>query len=208
MISEEIFKGRVYGVRLNPSRKDELIKVKVLASVGRGGKHLVQHLTGTNPGLEEYLHSRQFICAWNNAKAVVRDERRHKDLLEITRSQGDNARRDATDHVFYATGENDGIFLSNNIFEIGTDALKRIADRAGLSMTLEELDPDGYVDRSGRMHMSFNGAERLARAFAAANPRPSPSTSRPRNERCWPRGGARVRGITTTSSSSSGHHSL
>jgi hypothetical protein len=76
MISEDIKKGSVYGVRLNPSRKDELIKVMVVASVGRGGKHLVQHVSGPHPGLEEYLHSRQFICAWKDAKALIRDEKR------------------------------------------------------------------------------------------------------------------------------------
>ena len=109
MISEEIFKGRVYGARLNPCRKDALIKGKVVASVGRGGKHLVQHVTGPHPGLEEYLHSRLFICAWRDARAVERDEKRLRELRQITRSQGDDARHQATEHVFYATGERDGI---------------------------------------------------------------------------------------------------
>ncbi len=170
MVSQEISKGRVYGIRLNPSRKDELIKVKVLDSVGRGGKHLVQHVTGPHPGLEEYLHSRQFICAWKEAKALARDEKLLLELREITRQQRDDARQEATEHVFNSTGENDGYFWTDNVFEIGPDELVRVAKRAELDKTPAELDPDSFVDREGRLHMSFNGVERLARAFAAANP--------------------------------------
>jgi hypothetical protein len=51
-----------------------------------------------------------------------------------------------------------------------SDELQRIVDRAGLAEQPTDLHPLGFVDRHGDVHLPLDGAERLARAFAAAEP--------------------------------------
>ena len=48
--------------------------------------------------------------------------------------------------------------------------LGRAAERAGLAEPITGLHPAAFVDRFGTLHLPYEGAEKLARAFAAAEP--------------------------------------
>jgi hypothetical protein len=48
------------------------------------------------------------------------------------------------------------------------DELQRIIDRAGIDESPTDLHPLAFRDRHGEVHVPVDGAERLARAFAAA----------------------------------------
>jgi hypothetical protein len=50
------------------------------------------------------------------------------------------------------------------------DEIQRIADRAGLDRAPVDLHPLAFKDRHHEVHVPLEGAETLARAFAAAEP--------------------------------------
>src|SRR5436309_8217119 len=70
--------GRLYGYRENPrARGSELLKVKLVAKVGRGGKVRIRFEQGPHPGLEEYVRTANLIVPWGSRQALLRDEERH-----------------------------------------------------------------------------------------------------------------------------------
>jgi hypothetical protein len=60
--------GRLYAYRENPRAKSEMLKVKLIAKVGRGGKVKIRFEDGPHPGLEEYIRTANLIVNWVTAK--------------------------------------------------------------------------------------------------------------------------------------------
>jgi hypothetical protein len=50
------------------------------------------------------------------------------------------------------------------------EELRQIAERAGMDPALENLHSAALIDGHGRMHLPLEAAEKLAKAFAAAEP--------------------------------------
>jgi hypothetical protein len=160
----ELVEGRYYAFRAR--RSEQLLKVKLLTKVGRRGHVKVRYEDGPHPGLEEYVQTRQLVVPWGERKALLRDEERMERLSRAVKR--DAAREEAISSVLAASGEPSagmGDWLA-----MPEEEIQRICDRAGLSEHPAELHPLGFVDRHGEVHLPLEGAERLARAFAAAEP--------------------------------------
>jgi hypothetical protein len=50
------------------------------------------------------------------------------------------------------------------------ESVERIGERAGMTGPMTDLHPAAFVDRFGTLCLPFEGVEKLARAFAAAEP--------------------------------------
>lgn len=164
MQTSELVEGRLYAFR--ERRSGPLEKVKLVAKVGRRGHIKIRYEEGDHPGLEEYVQTRQLVVQWGEVRTLLRDEER----LERVRSAvtRDSAREEAVSSVLAASGEPSaycGEWLS-----MPEDELQRIIDRAGLGNLPKELHALAFIDRHGEVHVPLDGAERLARAFAAAEP--------------------------------------
>jgi hypothetical protein len=60
--------------------------------------------------------------------------------------------------------------MSHGMLCMDLESVQRIAERAGLTEPVTGLHPAAFVDRFGTLHLPYEGAEKLARAFAAAEP--------------------------------------
>jgi uncharacterized protein (UPF0335 family) len=169
MDSASLTVGKLYAFREKRQPGVPFLKVKLLAKVGRGGKVQVRFEDGPFPGLEEYVHTRQLVVPWGERQAFIRDEERLEQIKKAAAAYGDKARSDAVEAILESTGESSA-WLSGNGLSMPRDAIERLARRAGLDGDPAKLDPLGFQDRFGNIHLPPQGAEILARAFAAAEP--------------------------------------
>ena len=170
MQSSEIAIGNRYGMRLKVSIGEPLTEVKVIEKVGRKGHIKVRHLAGETPGLEEYVKTRQIIVAWGERKAFLRDEERLRRAEQASDKEVDRARADATEAVLFSTGDPAAGLMSHGMLSMSLESVQQIAERAGLTEPVTGLHPVAFIDRFGALHLPYEGAEKLARAFAAAEP--------------------------------------
>lgn len=162
--------GRLYAYRENPRRKSEMLKVKLLAKVGRGGKVKIRFEDGPHPGLEEYIRTANLIVAWGDRKAVLRDEERSRRIEEHSRgSSADHAIVEAVSSILESSGEPSAGAAPGGL-EMPEAELERIMRRAGLDGDPASLHYLAFRNRRGDVEMPLDGAETLARAFAAAEP--------------------------------------
>jgi len=170
MINSELVVGRRYGMRLKVSAGQPLIEVKILEKVGRKGHIKIQHLGGETPGLCEYVKTRQLIVAWGERKAFLRDEERLDRAERASSKEGDQARREATETVLFSTGDPEAGLMKANMLLMRHESAEHIAVRAGMTEPVVDLHPAAFIDRFGELHLPYDGVEKLARAFAAAEP--------------------------------------
>jgi hypothetical protein len=109
------------------------------------------------------------VVLWEERKAFLRDEELRQ-RFERARGAANQAVAGAISTVMAATGYNDGGAADDGTVCMEAGEMREIARLAGLSPNLEELDPVAYVDRSGMMRLPADLAERLARAYASAQP--------------------------------------
>src|SRR5438034_1089242 len=122
-----------------------------------------------DPGLKDYVESQHLVVPWKQRKAFLRDEESEQRLREH------NARLGGTDDspVAMAVGEvlastGDHLMVLEGALICHADALARVKDRARLVPT--RRSPVAYVDRHGQVHVPFDEALELARAFCAVEP--------------------------------------
>jgi hypothetical protein len=97
--------GRLYAYRENRRAKSEMLKVKLIAKVGRGGKVKVRFEDGPHPGLEEYVRTANLIVSWGDRKAVLRDEERSQRIDDYSqRSRSDHAIVEAVSSILPPRG--------------------------------------------------------------------------------------------------------
>jgi hypothetical protein len=166
MQTASLVDGRFYVFREKPRAGTPMLKVKLVEKVGRRGHVKIRFEDGPHPGLEEYINVRQLVVPWGERKALLRDEERLERIGQTVKR--DPAREEAISTVLAASGEPSA--GAGEWLAMPEDELQRIVDRAGLSEHPAELHPLGFVDRHGEVHLPLDGAERLARAFAAAEP--------------------------------------
>jgi len=161
MEGHQLVIGRTYAYREKRSTNSPLLKVKLLDKLGRKGKLKARFEDGPHLGLEEYISTRQIVCAWGDRKVVLAEEREARLADDEKRGEG-KARRDAVDAVLAATGEPGSGYEEAE--------LQRIMDRAGIETAPAELHPLGFIDRHGRAQMPLDALAAVAKAFAAAEP--------------------------------------
>jgi hypothetical protein len=149
-----------------------LLRVKLLAKVGRGGKVQIRFEDGPFPGLEEYIHTRQLVVPWGERQAFLKDEERLARIKTAASEYGDRARRDAVEAVLESTGESSA-WLSANGLSMPRDAIERLANRAGLEGDPTKLNPLGFQDRFGTSICH----PKVQRFLPTRSPLPSPKQS-------------------------------
>jgi hypothetical protein len=166
MNQDDIQPGRDYGYRPNPRRHTDLERVNVIERVRRQWK---VEWVDPNPGLQDYVKSANLVVPWNDRRPFLRDEQCSDRLLqssEATWPGPEHPLTEAVDTVFAATGENLATG-SCGALSVTRDALVRTADRARVDVP---DSPPAFVDRHGTVHLPFDHALALAKAFAAAEP--------------------------------------
>jgi hypothetical protein len=167
----EIVVGKKYGWRLKPSVPGPLGEIRVLEKVGRKGMIKIRHLGPPHAGLEEFVKTGSIIVPWNEQKAFLRDKERLRQAREASAKEGDRARQEATSTILESSGENQAaVYRADGMLDVPIEVAQRLADRAGLTEPIESLHALSFIDRHRILHLPYLGAERLARAFAAAEP--------------------------------------
>jgi hypothetical protein len=170
MEAAQLTVGRSYAYREKRQPRQPILRVTLLALVGRGGRVQVRFEDGEFPGLVDYAHTRQLIIPWGDRKALLRDEERMEQIKKTERGGGvDKAVQVAIEAVLTSTGE-DSVWLTAHGLEGPVDAVERIMRRAKLQGGPTALHPLAFVDRFGTVHVPTFGAEALARAFASCEP--------------------------------------
>jgi hypothetical protein len=162
--------GRLYAYRENPRGKGEMRKVKLVAKVGQGGKVRVRFEDGPHPGLEEYIRTANLIVSWGGRKTVLRDEERARRIDEHSRRlRSDPAIVEAVSSVLASSGEPSAGAAIGGI-SMPEAEVERIMRRAGIEGEATALHHLAFRNRHGDVEVPLDGAETLARAFAAAEP--------------------------------------
>jgi hypothetical protein len=168
MDKSQITPGTEYAIREPVAAGVEFQRVKVLERV-RGAKWRVEWID-PNPGLVDYIESRNIIVAWEERKEFLRDERNDAALQRVVQDSGFPGNQhpvaQAVHTVFAATGE-PGMYVWYGVLNYPVDALQRVAHRAGTSVPTH---PAGYIDRHGRGRLPWAVAMELAQAFSRNEP--------------------------------------
>lgn len=163
----DIHPGQEYGFRDVPKHRDELQRIRVLEKVR--SKWRVEWIE-PNPGLQEYVRSVQIVVPWGKRRAFLKDEENWNRLVEAcahTWPGNGHPLSEAIDLILDATGE-PGIYVGNRgELNASPDALDRVLERAKAVIPIER---PGYRGSDGDLHLPFDTAVTLARAFAAAEP--------------------------------------
>lgn len=161
--------GVEYAVREPVAVGAEMQRVKVLEPV-RAGKWKVEWID-PNPGLIDYVASKNIIVPWSEHRSFLRDEQRREGLLRTVEYFGfpgdDSPLDEAVRQAFDATGERE-VTCSKGVLSFEPDAVDRIAARANIETPSH---PSGYRDRHGTHHLPWQCALELAEAFTKAEPR-------------------------------------
>lgn len=166
--SIHIVPGKAHAYRVPRSTANAApVKVQVLASPRRGQVR-VRHLDGELEGLEEWIKSRDMLCLWKERKAFLRDERNEDALRRVSEEARERVEEEAISNVITATGEAGGFIRSLTLSQAQAERLWARAHLPGQP----HQEPYAYVDRTGRLHLPYLSALRLAKAFAAAEPEP------------------------------------
>jgi hypothetical protein len=147
-----------------------MLKVKLLAKVGRGGKVKIRFEDSPHPGLEEYVRTANLVVRWGDRAAVLRDEERSRRIDEHARqSRADSAIVEAVSSILESSGEPSAGAATGGL-EMPQSELERIMRRAGIEGDFASLHYLAFRNRRGEVEMPLDGAETLAGAFAAAEP--------------------------------------
>ena len=169
MQTSQIEVGHKYAMREKVSVGEPLIQVQVLETTGRGGQIKVRHLSEPHDGLEEFVKTRQLLVPWGERQAFLKDEERAQRFDEA-RQRPNQALAGAIATVMAATGYSDGSADDDGTVHMEAVELREIARLAGLPQNLEDSHEAAYVDRFGDMHLPVEVAEKLAHAYASAEP--------------------------------------
>jgi hypothetical protein len=166
--AKDIEIGTEYAFREPPRRGVPMQRVRVLAKAR--SKWKVEWID-PNPGLEDWVASKNLVAPWKQRTALVRDEERREALERLAVDQGwdgpEGPVSDAIQAVLEAAGEF-GLWVDNHGVLTGDPlAIERIAQRAGAPSTDERY---GFTDRNGNRHEPFAFSLELARRFAATEP--------------------------------------
>jgi len=176
MDSNRVEVGERFAYREYPQRRGSPFMSVEIVEKARTGKWKVRFMDGPNAGLVDFIKSTNIIVPWAEAEGFLEDEKRMHELIEASSAEWkgpDDPVTQAVDTVLRATGEelffHDGERGAGHL-EISVEAARRVLMRTGLEWEPVELDPLGFIDRTGKLHLPFRTSLKLAQAFAAAEP--------------------------------------
>jgi hypothetical protein len=183
MLNADLIPGQEYAFREKRIVGSPLHRVKLLEHV-RGRKWKARWIK-PNPNLIDYLSTEQVMVPWKDQAAFLKEERDRESMRRHNLKLGFSASSpisEAVDSVISSVGD-DVRFNDGNLS--GTrDQFERLKGRAGLeNLQLDEIPPR-YLDRQGRLHLPFETALELARAFCMTEPG-TPLTNVEATERNW-----------------------
>ncbi len=167
MLKAEIKPGKEYAFRERRGPGAPLQRVKTIEHI-RGNKWKAEWIE-PNPGLVDYVESGQLVAPWKDAKRFLKEEEDAERLRRHNREHGytkGSPVEDAIQVVFESAGE--GLNVLNGALLGSPEAIDRVRSRAGMPQTTPS--PVSYVDRGGQLHMAFDEALELAKAFCAKEP--------------------------------------
>ena len=169
MQESQIEVGQKYAMRVKVSAGEPLLQVQVVEKTGRRGQVKVRRLSEPHLGLEEYVKTRQLIVPWAERQTFLRDEEWAR-AFDEARTRPNQALAGAIETVMYSTGYTSASADDDGTVHMPQEDLRDMARVAGLTQKLEDLHPLVYVDRGGYMHLPLEVAEKLAHAYANAEP--------------------------------------
>jgi hypothetical protein len=143
MDGTSLVEGRTYAFREKRVPGSELLEVKLIEKVGRGGKLKVRFHTGPHPGLEEYVSTRQLVVPWPEAQSFLQDEKRQAQVAEECRRTSERVLGQAASEVLGASGERAAALGHNGCLLMPEDELQRIMKRAGVAGRPQDPAPFG-----------------------------------------------------------------
>ena len=134
-----------------PVRPEEVVK----EGPPRSNKVKVRRLDGEYEGLEEWFPKVRLVAPWEEAEALLEDERRMFEALDATGDVYDTVPYKAVQMVFFVLppGEgSDSVFFGHKAVEselLNIEDLDAAQKRLGLSAEELLAEPHSYVDRFG-----------------------------------------------------------
>jgi len=143
-------------------------RVRIIEHV-RGNKWKVEWIE-PNPGLVHYVESGQLIVPWKERKAFLKEEENIERLREYNEQNGYSGEESSIVRALYEVYESirDGVDFYRGSLTGKPDAIARLRARTGTNVDKESYIT--FVDRQGTLHLPFDEALALARAFCAAEP--------------------------------------
>lgn len=168
MQKSEIEVGKDYALRESRKATAPLQRVRILQFV-RGKKWKAEWIE-PNPGLVDYVESQNLIVRWKDHKAFLRDEEREQQLQEHNEQIGYQAASpldNVLGQICESLGE-PGVSGYRGVLTGPPDSMERFKVRACVYQ--KKIYPYEYVDRHGVVHIPFDGALEIAKAFCTAEP--------------------------------------
>ena len=144
----------------------------------RSNKARVRWLDGEYEGLEEWVPKIRLLAPWEQAEALLEDERRMLAAVEVSEDACDEATWEAAGEVFGALSEHstpqEEVFLGYKAVEeelLVIQDLVAAAKRLGLDKKWMLAQPHAFVDRSGCYRASFQTAVEVAQHCCRRFPR-------------------------------------
>lgn len=167
MQKADIKVGEEYALREARTPDTPLQHIRILEHIRRN-KWRAEWID-PNPGLKDYVESQYLVVRWKERKAFLRDEESERRLREHNArlgGAGGSPVAEALQQIFEGVG--DKLIFYGDVLEGDPDALGRVKERARLDPAKHSVVT--YTDRHGRIHVPFDEALELGRAFCAVEP--------------------------------------
>ena len=169
MLNADLIPGQEYAFREKRIIGSPLHRVKLLKHI-RGRKWQAKWIK-PNSNLIDYLSTEQVIVPWKDQAAFMKEERHRESMRRHNSKVGFTASSpisEAVESVIDSVG--DEVHFNNGDLSGTRDQLERLRVRARLDgLRLDDVPPS-YVDRQRRLHLPFEIALELARAFCRVEP--------------------------------------
>ncbi|MDP9437810.1 MAG: hypothetical protein M3P49_03550 [Actinomycetota bacterium] len=132
----------------------------------RSNKVRIRWLDGEYEGLEEWVPQLRLVAPWEQAEALLMDERQSEAAMEASEATFQTVPWLAVQMVFWAVPVEDGIGIGYRAAErelLVVDNLEETAPRLGLRAQDLLVEPHAYVDRLGTYKAPWGVALRVAK---------------------------------------------
>jgi len=167
MLKAEIQPGIEYALRERRLVGASFQRVRILEHI-RKNKWKAKWIE-PNPGLIDYVESGQLIVPWKDRKLFLREEESEQRLENHNLRLGYKEQSPMA-HAMYEIYESvgDEVSFYKGALRCSPEALERLKMRAKADQ--RSNSPITYMDRQGKVHLPFDEALELGRAFCAAEP--------------------------------------
>ncbi len=145
-----------------PVRPVEMVK----EGPPRSQKVRIRWLSGEYEGLEEWVPKVRLIAPWDEAEALLEDERRMLAAVEASGDMYGTVTWEAVQMVYWSLDMGDAVGLGYKAMDrelLVIEDLDATAQRLGLQVEKLVAEPHAYVDRFGNYKAPFQVALRVAK---------------------------------------------